>query len=148
MSTNSCEGFYGAKLVNRFALHSIKDDPFSHNISKTFGTNVMFFIQADFLVTFKQRCFKEDIIACEHGIEIQKPFVEVYYSDFSNMPLEHKLEMLYIVGRCLQLEKEGNKIEDLVKNTEAWKYFNMYSSSVIPTHLIAKEGFCFSYKKA
>lgn len=51
MSTNSCEGFYGAKLVNRFALHSIKDDPFSHNISKTFGTNVMFFIQADFLVT-------------------------------------------------------------------------------------------------
>lgn len=83
MSTNSYEGFYGAKLVNRFALHSIKDDPFSHNISKTFGTNVMFFIQADFLVTFKQRCFKEDIIACEHGIEIQKPFVEVYYSDFS-----------------------------------------------------------------
>lgn len=138
MSTNSYEGFYGAKLVNRFALHSIKDDPFSHNISKTFGKNVMFFIQADFLVTFKQRCFKEDIIACEHGIEIQKPFVEVYYSDFSNMPLEHKLEMLYIVGRCLQLEKEGNKIEDLVKNTEAWKYFINCQDSIIPNGWIVK----------
>lgn len=138
MNTNSYEGFYGAKLVNRFALHSIKDDPFSHNISKTFGTNIMFFIQADFLVTFKQRCFKEDIIACEHGIEIQKPFVEVYYSDFSNMPLEHKLEMLYIVGRCLQLEKEGNKIEDLVKNTEAWRYFINCQDSIIPNGWIAK----------
>lgn len=136
--TNSYEGFYGAKLVNRLALHSIKDDPFSHNISKTFGTNIMFFIQADFLVTFKQRCFKEDIIACEHGIEIQKPFVEVYYSDFSNMPLEHKLEMLYIVGRCLQLEKEGNKIEDLVKNTEAWKYFINCQDSIIPNGWIVK----------
>lgn len=145
MSTNSYEGFYGAKLVNRFALHSIKDDPFSHNISKTFGTNVMFFIQADFLVTFKQRCFKEDIIACEHGIEIQKPFVEVYYSDFSNMPLEHKLEMLYIVGRCLQLEKKGNKIEDLIKNTEAWKYFINRQGSIIPNGWIVKG---FSLKKA
>lgn len=145
MSTNSYEGFYGAKLVNRFALHSIKDDPFSHNISKTFGTNVMFFIQADFLVTFKQRCFKEDIIACEHGIEIQKPFVEVYYSDFSNMPLEHKLEMLYIVGQCLQLEKEGNKIEDLVKNTEAWKHFINCQGSIIPDDWIVRG---FSFKKA
>ena len=117
MSTNSCEGFYGAKLVNRLVLQFIKDDPFFHNISKTFGTNVMFFIQANFLVTYKQRCFKEDIIVCEHGIEIKKPFVEVYYSDFSNVPLQHKMEILYIVGRCLQLEKEGNKIEDLVKNT-------------------------------
>ena len=145
MSTNSYEGFYGAKLVNRFALHSIKDDPFSHNISKTFGTNVMFFIQADFLVTFKQRCFKEDIIACEHGIEIQKPLVEVSYSDFTQIPLEHKMEMLYIVGRCLQLEKEGIKIEDLVKNTEAWRYFINCQDSIIPNGWIAKD---FSLDKA
>lgn len=145
MSTNSYEGFYGAKLVNRFALHSIKDDPFSHNISKTFGTNIMFFIQADFLVTYKQRCFKEDIIACEHGIEIQRPLVEVYYSDFSNVSLEHKMRMLYITNQCLQLEKEGNKIEDLVKNTEAWKYFINHKDSIIPNGWIVKG---FSLKKA
>lgn len=138
MSTNSCEGFYGAKLVNRLVLQFIKDDPFFHNISKTFGTNVMFFIQANFLVTYKQRCFKEDIIVCEHGIEIKKPFVEVYYSDFSNVPLQHKMEILYIVGRCLQLEKEGNKIEDLVKNTEAWRYFINCQDSIIPNGWIAK----------
>lgn len=145
MSTNSYEGFYGAKLVNRFALHSIKDDPFSHNISKTFGTNIMFFIQADFLVTYKQRCFKEDIIACENGIEIQRPLVEVYYSDFSNVSLEHKMRMLYITNQCLQLEKEGNKIEDLVKNTEAWKYFINCQDSIIPNGWIVKG---FSLKKA
>lgn len=144
--TNSYEGFYGAKLVNRLALRFIKDDPFSQQISKkSFGTNVMFFIQADFLVSFKQRCFKEDIIACEHGIEIQKPLVEVSYSDFTQIPLEHKMEMLYIVGRCLQLEKEGIKIEDLIKNTEAWKYFINRQGSIIPNGWIVKG---FSLKKA
>ena len=148
MNKNSNEGFYEAKLVNRLTLHSIKDDSFSHEITKTWGTNIMFFIQADFLVTYKQRCFKEDIIACENGIEIQRPLVEVYYSDFSNVSLEHKMRMLYIANQCLQLEKEGNKIEDLVKSTMAWKHFIDCQGSIIPDDWIAKEGFHFLHKKA
>lgn len=142
MSKSSYEGFYGAKLVNRFVLLSIRDDPFFQKMptpnAKRFGTNVMFFIQANFLVTYKQRCFKEDVFAYEHGIELQKPFEEIAYSDFLKVLPEHKMEMLYIVGRCLQLEKEGNKIEDLVKNTEAWRYFINCQDSIIPNGWIAK----------
>ena len=149
MSTNSYEGFYGAKLVNRFVLLSMRDDPFFQKMpmldSRRFGTNIMFFIQADFLVTYKQRCFKEDIFAYEHGIELQKPLEEIAYSDFLKVLPEHKMKMLYIIGQCLQLEKEGTKIEDLIKNAEPWKYFINCQGSIIPNGWIVKD---FPFKKA
>lgn len=58
------------------------------------------------------------------------------------------MRMLYITNQCLQLEKEGNKIEDLVKNMEAWKHFINCQGSIISDDWIAKEGFRFLHKKA
>lgn len=142
MSTNSYEAFYDIGLVVAYVFEVIGDQDF-----RTPGQikNLLYFIQADFIVTFNRRCFKEDMVAFDYGFRIQKPFVKTLKNDFSKISPEHKMEMIYIIGQCIKSEKKGQKIDDLAKSTETWKYFINHQDSAIPNGWFVKD---FPFKKA
>lgn len=142
MNINSYEAFYDIGLVVAYVFEVIGDQDF-----RTPGQikNLLYFIQADFLVTFNRRCFKEDMVAFDYGFRIQKPFIKTFEDDFSKISPEHKMEIIYIIGQCIKLEKRGQKIEDLIRNTETWKYFINRQDSIIPNGWFVKD---FPFKKA